>query len=69
MKNRTNAKKRQKKQEMKVKNGGLYRAGKEREAFNKYMRELQRKERVTCGVCQKETTNLDWHQNMLCNRL
>lgn len=68
MKNITNAKRRQSKQNKKIENGGLYRAGQERETFNKYMRELQHKERVTCGVCHKETTNLDWHHKMRCNR-
>ena len=64
----TNAKKRARKQKKKVENGGLYRAGEEREAFNKYMRELQHREKVMCGVCHKKTSNLDWHQKMRCNR-
>ena len=67
-KDRTNAKKREMQQKKKIENGGLYRAGEERETFNKYMRELQHRERVTCEDCHRETVNLEWHKKMRCNR-
>ena len=64
-----NARKRQKKQKKKMDNGGLYRTGKEREEYNRYMREFQYKERFICELCKKETINPDWHKKFICIKL
>ena len=57
-------KQKQIRQSLKILNGGRYRAGKERDHFNKYMKNFQHRERTTCGLCQKETTSIDWHNKV-----
>ena len=57
-------KQKQIRQNMKIQNGGRYRAGKERDHFNKYMKNFQQRERTSCKLCQKETTSLDWHNKV-----
>ena len=57
-------KQKQIRQSMKILNGGCYRAGKERDHFNEYMKNFQYRERTTCGLCQKETTSIKWHNKV-----
>ena len=62
-----NAINRQRKHDKKAKNGGLYRAGEEKQRFNSYMREFQHREKISCEICHKETTNIKWHKQYLCS--
>ena len=64
-----NAKKRLARHSKKADNGGLYRAGEERRLFNNYMREFQQKERTSCELCCKQTTNMVWHKKYMCTEL
>ena len=59
-----NARKRNKKQEKKKRNGGLYRTGEERVKYNEYMKEFGHRKRFQCPHCEKKTVNLDFHTKM-----